>query len=173
MRSRSLISAVAFITAFAFSAAFAGLFIDKNAYQTKTNCFHYKIQTAAAITNFVQQDIRNGQKRESKLYGSLNEGFYPFTSWSIAEYAETVESYADDSGSMSYSHLPPDFQIKWREHMRAWRDYSNFLNRMKKHPHKLERERVHHLRYEYSREINKTWYEVLRVGRTYGAEVHY
>lgn len=172
MRSKVLISTVAFITAFAFSAAFAGLFIKGNINQTETGCFHYKSRTAAAITVFVRQDIRNGEKHESNFYGSFYEVFSPFSRWSIAEYAEIVEAYADESGSMSYSHLPPDFQKKWREHMRAWRDYSNFLNRVKKYPHKLERVKTHQLRYEYSNEINATWYDLLRIGRSYGAEVY-
>jgi hypothetical protein len=152
MRSKNILSIIAFITAFAFSSAFAFLFIDES--QTKND-----------IENLLRQDISNGRERFRRINDS---GRFPEKS-NYQRYAESVEHYADDSGSISYSHLPPDFQLRWNEHMRAWRDYSNYLNKTKNSS--LEDEDFYQDKNEYLVDINSTWYSVLRVGSKYCAEV--
>ena len=129
MRSKNILSIIAFITAFAFSSAFALLFIDKS--QTKNSLAALKVRnvecrqetvTKNAIENLLRQDVRIGQKRFWRIKNSRNLS----AESNYERYAEAVEEYADDSGKINYSHLPRDFQLKWNEHMRAWRDYSNF-----------------------------------------------
>jgi predicted N-acyltransferase len=82
--------------------------------------------------------------------------------------------YADKSGSMEADGLPQDFQIAWREHMKAWRDYADFLNEMKNSSARkmLSEEKLDALETKHSAEITNTWQEVLRIGRNYGAEVY-
>src|SRR5687768_2893439 len=124
MRSKHILSIFAFITAFVLSSAFAWLFIDKS--QTSNSFAAFEVRnvrcqqdsdTKRAIENLLQQDISNGRER---LWRS-NDSDHPSAKSPFEIYAEAVEHYADDSGSMRYSHLPRDFQIRWNEHMRAWR----------------------------------------------------
>ncbi len=153
MRSKNILSIIAFITAFAFSSAFALLFIDKS-------------QTQNAIENLLRQDVRIGQKRFWRIKNSRNlsaESYYE-------RYAEAVEEYADDSGKINYSHLPRDFQLKWNEHMRAWRDYSNYLNKVKNSSPSLD-EDFYIKEKEYSADISLTYFDVLRVASTHRVEV--
>lgn len=153
MRSKNILSIIAFITAFAFSSAFAFLFIDKS-------------PTKDAVESILRQDIRYGQERFWRINSSENLSAKSY----FESYAEAVEEYANDSGSLSYSHMPRDFQLKWNAHMRAWRDYSNYLNEVKNSSQSMN-EDFYDKQKVYSAEINLTYYDVLRVGRTYGIDV--
>lgn len=172
MRSKNILSIIAFITAFAFSSAFALLFIDKS--PTKNSLLTFKVRNVGcqqnaearnAIESLLQQDISNGRERFWRIKDSEHSSAKSY----YERYAESVEHYADDSGSISYSHLPRDFQLRWNEHMRAWRDYSNYLNKTKNSS--LENEDFYQDKNEYLVDINSTWYSVLRVGSKYCAEV--
>ena len=90
------------------------------------------------------------------------------------DYAGAVEKYVDDSSSMNTSSLPQDFRIEWREHMKAWRDYSDFLNRMKKSSNRdgLSAEEINAVDAAHSREITSTWQDVIRVSANYGANIY-
>lgn len=160
MRSKDILSIIVFVSAFVFSSAFASLFTE-----VRTGEFH--TDTKTSIENLLRQDIRNGRERLWRV----NNYRYSSEEANFARYAESVEKYADESGSMSYGHLPRDFQWKWRKHMKAWRNYSNFLNDVKHHPEDLKDEDVYRTRNELIYEINSTWFNVLRVGRKYGSEV--
>lgn len=161
MRSKNILSIVAFVAAFGLSAAFASLFISQNT------------ATAEAITAFILQDYANGDTRDEKIYDLRVNNPSDVNSVAFADYAEAMEGYVDDSSSMDANDLPRDFQAAWREHMKAWRDYSNFLNQsadisgrtacsLRKFKTKDNL---------LNREISRTWYEVLRIGRSYGADV--
>lgn len=173
MRSKDIVSIIAFISAFAVSAALASLFIDKSQY-TNYNIYtarnypvcQYGDQACKDILSFLLRDIRNGQTRQANYDYSLSEkgNVSP-------KYAETVAEYADASGSMNDSNLPSDFQSAWREHMSAWRDYSDFLNEVSEN--KIADEKFDRLEDKYIRDINKTWAAVLKIGRGYGASSPY
>ena len=172
MRSKHILSIFAFITAFVLSSAFAWLFIDKSqtassfvTFETRNVRCQQDTETQRAIEKLLQQDISNGRERLWRT----SDADHPSAKTPFERYAEAVEHYADDSGSMRYSHLPRDFQIRWNEHMRAWRDYSNYLNRSKNSS--SPDGDFYQDRNEYLVDINTTWYSVLRVGRKYCAEV--
>lgn len=174
MRSKDILSIVVFITAFVFSSAFASLFIDKS--QTNSGFSTFEIRNApcradvdakTAIEELLYQDIRNGRERLWRMDDYSNSSANSYYS----RYAVSVEKYAGDSGSMSYGHLPRDFQIKWRQHMRAWRDYANFLNKTKHSSHEFADSDFYRSSDEHIFDINSTWYDVLRVGRKYCAVV--
>ncbi len=183
MRNKTIISTAAFIIAFVFSAAFASLFIDKTEYQEyqldvnfdrkPTSCFkHSGNYTADKIEAFLKQDDRNGRTLDSKL-SQIYKGFRsPFASSSFPEYAESVSDYADKSGNMDTDNLPQEFQIAWREHMKAWRNYADFLDSMKNSSarRKIDEEKLVGFENEYNADINRTWYKVLRVSKEYGAD---
>ncbi len=183
MRIKTILPTTVFIFAFVFSTAFASLFASKSESQlnlgfgrTSTSCFKNRGNyTANKIALFVQQDIRYGNERDKRLYRLGKDYRPPFTgSSSFASFAEVVSKYADKSGNMEAGTLPPDFQIAWLEHMKAWRDYADFLNEMKNSSARrmLSEEQLDALETKHSDEITSTWQEVLRIGRSYGAEVY-
>ncbi|MDQ3711916.1 MAG: hypothetical protein M3388_06825 [Acidobacteriota bacterium] len=183
MRIKTILSIIVFIFAFVFSSVFASLFASKSESQlnlgfvgtTSTSCFKNRGNyTADKIALFVQQDIRYGNERDRKLY-RINKDFRPpFTDSSFADFAETVSKYADQSGSMEADKLPQDFQIAWLEHMKAWRDYADILNEMKNSSARkmVSEKQLDELETIHSAEITNTWHKVLRIGRSYGAEVY-
>lgn len=186
MRSKTILSIAAFIVAFAFSTAFAGLFIAKSAYQSvltvpasynrqPNSCFKNRGRyTADKIEVFISQDISNGSERSQRIF-TIDGDYRPaFMSSSFAEYADAVAEYADASGEMDESALPQDFQIAWRDHMKAWRDYADYLDAMKSRSarRELSPRDAYVAESHYGSDIDTTWYEVLRIGRTYGAEVY-
>jgi hypothetical protein len=179
MRSKTILSTAAFIVAFAASAAFASLFIIKtetapdyvpvSSYKS-TSCFKYRNNSTVAnkISALIRADKSNGDERRGEDVSP------PFTSSAFSDYAEAVEQYVDASSNMKTGDLPSDFQIEWREHMKAWRDYSDFLNRMKVTSNRAswsgaELEEIDNF---HSREINRTWQTVLQSGASYGADVY-
>ena len=181
MRSKTILSTAAFVLAFACSTAFASLFITTTHsewYEFQVNGFQYKnyrtkSPSADKISAFINQDKRNGIESDRTAYEMSAEGVSPFTSSSFPAYVSSVEQYVDASSSMKTRRLPNDFQLAWREHMKAWSDYSDFLNRIKKPSVRAawSEEDFTYADASYNREISRTWYEVLRIGRNYGADV--
>jgi len=185
MRSKTILSAAAFTLAFALSAAFASLFITKtqtasdyfqvNGHKS-TSCFkdHSKSVTADKISALIREDRNNGRERDRKTYRGAEDVHPLFTSSGFSVYAEAVEQYVDESSSMRTNDLPSDFQVEWREHMKAWRDYSDFLNRMKKSSNRnaFSEEELENTDDFHSREITRTWHLVLQSGRSYSANVY-
>lgn len=153
MRRKQILSIIAFITAFASSSAFALLFVDKSS-------------TKYAIETVLRQDVNYGQER---LWRISSGERLPAKSY-FKKYAEAVEEYADDAGSLNYGHLPREFQIRWNEHMRAWRDYSNYLNTVKNSSQSLD-EDFYRKQKEHTADINLTYFDVLRVGSRHGVDV--
>ena len=185
MRSKTILSIAAFIVAFAFSTAFAGLFIAKSAYQSvitvpanynrqPNSCFKNRGRyTADKIEVFISQDVSNGEERDRRLFNIDGDNRPSFMSSSFEEYADAVTEYAEASGSMDESTLPQELQTAWRAHMKAWRDYADYLDARKSSSvrTRLSDKAAYDLENHFNADISITWYEVLRVGRSYGAEV--
>ena len=184
MRSKTILSTVAFIVAFAASAAFASLFITKtqtvsdyvplNGYKS-TSCFKDPNNSTAArkISALIRADNSNGRERSKTAYRIGEDIRPPFTNAGFPEYAEAVQQYVAESSSMKSSDLPSDFQNVWNEHMTAWRDYSDFLNRMTKTSNRsaLSVQELENIDDFHTREIERTWQTVLQTGVSYGADV--
>ena len=153
MRSKHIAALIAFFLTFGFSAAFASLFIDRS---------------AADIQAFLLQDIRYGEERNYSRYHHSAEK-QPSSCWRSSKRVDPVAEYVNRSSSMDDSEFPQDFQSAWREHMQAWRDYSNFLQAKKSG--NLDYEDFHLSEDRYISEINFTWYKVLSVADKYGAKV--
>ncbi len=183
MRSKTILSIAAFTVAFVISAAFASLFISKSEQQSnfvitpsyntkKTSCFKNRGNrnyVADKIETVIKQDISHGRERGQKLYQIDEDFLAPSASSSFSEYAESVSEYVGSSENLSVEDTPRDFQKAWRKHMKAWRDYSDFLQLS---DNKNNIEDFDRADSRYGAEINSTWYEVLRVGRNYGAELY-
>ena len=184
MRSKTILSTAAFIVAFAASAAFANLFITKT--QTvsdyvpvsnykSTSCFkdRHKLVTANKISALIQEDNSNGRTKDKKSYRVDEKLRLSSDVSNFSEYADAVEQYVDDSSSIKVSDLPNDFQVEWRAHMKTWRDYSEFLDRMKESSNRevLSGEEIKEIDDFHSRKIDRTYQVVLQTGANYGANV--
>src|SRR5687767_5178840 len=128
---KSALSIVAFTVTFGVSVVLVGLLFGFPQTRTdytrtaKTSCFD---KSRNNIERFIDQDVRNGERRDSTL---RRLEFYSSEKISFSEYAEIITEYVDRSESMDDSEMPSDLQISWRRHMKAWRDYSDFLNENK------------------------------------------
>ena len=143
MNTKHITALVTFALTFAVSVTIAGFF------QVKVNS-----STAAKITQVLAQDIQNGTTRSYSYKESINE------------IAHMTQDYVDASHSIDTRGLPDDFQTAWNRHMQAWRIHSNFLNRLDY----VDAEAARRDSYNTG-EINRTWYEVLRIARQHGAKI--
>ena len=86
---------------------------------------------AVNVVELLRQDIRNGEVRRFEIYELFKEA-EASSEFSVEHYAEYVQEYVDKSQSMDDYDLPSDFRSAWRQHMKAWRDYSNFLEQIER-----------------------------------------
>lgn len=174
MRSKDIISIIAFTSAFAVSAAFASLFIDKSQYtnyniyavRTSPNC-QSKNPTCTEMLSLLVRDNINGVERSNRYDYSLG-GEQGNVS---PKYAETTAQYVEESSNMNDADLPSEFRAEWREHMQAWRDYSEFLNEVSQN--KIENEEFKKRDARYGYEIDKTYADVLKLAKKYGVNNAY
>ena len=174
MRSKTILSIAAFSIAFIVSAGFASLFIPADAYNYRaTSCFtnHFESSNSAAIRSLLVQDIRNGIKLDRIIYSQGLSDHHD--SVTFPDFVRVIEDYTDASNSLDDSRLPSEFRSAWRAHMKAWREYAVFLNEVEssRYGYKSESGNIAAQRVVYNAEINSTWEEVLRIGRTYNVNV--
>jgi hypothetical protein len=173
MKSKDILSIIAFISAFAVSAAFASLFTDKSQYnnyniyavRSNPNC-QDKNPTCTEMLSLLVRDNIIGAERQRSYDYSLSE-----TGNVSPKRAESVAEYADEASNMNVANLPSEFRTEWREHMQAWRDYSNFLNEVSQN--KIEDAEFSRLENRYLREINDSYDDVLKFAKTYGVNNEY
>jgi hypothetical protein len=167
--TRFIAGIIAFIGTFAVSVGLVWLFFGFPVKQT-TSTYTYsnhncRNRQAGALYSFLQRDISNGRERDVQSFPKNN-------GYSIKTHADSVAQYVEESGSMDASGFPREFQNAWREHMDAWRSYSEFLNERKNSSRtKVNGENLEKLENPYNTEINRTWDEVLRIARRHGADV--
>ena len=176
MKAKTILSIAAFFTAFAVSATLVSLFFPVNTTSDKaTSCFtnYSKSTTANAISAFVNQDVRNGNERDRTIRRLGINVNASFEDPSFADYAEIVESYVNASNGMDAGELPLNFRYAWRKHMKAWRDYSAFLNEVENSARwqNSDSEQFRQMESVHVREIEVTWHKVLRIARYHGADV--
>lgn len=168
MRIKSILSLIAFFTTFIFCVTLIGL--PKNNFYSRFSDANYSAQNRQNVRNFLWADINRGRQRNIE------------SSDDLVSLADSVESYVDEAQSSDDSNLPADLRAAWQQHMNAWREHSDFLNNVKASPDRLDSydlgnndlnlsDAEMQTYSNQSNEINRTWYEVLRVGRKYGAYV--
>jgi hypothetical protein len=152
--TRTITALIAFVATFIFSAGLVRIIfpapVVKYVYTERPRTFE---RSANEIESFLLQDIRNGESRQDYRY--------------TEDYSGEVMNYWQASSSMDASRFPQDFQNAWRLHMQAWGDYAQYLQGKKSSKSNYSCG----LEKRYNAEINRTWEEVLRIGRTYGANV--
>ena len=152
--TRIITALVAFVATFIFSAGLVRIIfpapVTKYVNVERTRTYQ---RSSNEIEQFLLRDISNGELRNDYRYAD--------------DYALEVMTYWEASSSMDASRFPQDFQNAWREHMQAWGDYAKYLQEKKA----SQRNYSCGLEKRYNAEINRTWEEVLRIGRTYGSNV--
>jgi hypothetical protein len=156
MRNKHIAALITFFVTFAFSSAFASLLIGETA--------------GGKITSIIIRDINNGEERNESRYrlNYLESDKSSLCSY-VARSAEYVTMYANKSGSMDASDLPIEFQYAWGEHMRAWRNYADFLQSVR--DYRTGKSDFDSREKEFIRDINSTWYRAIRIAEENGADV--
>ena len=146
MKTKNILHLVAFVLTFAVSVSVAGVV---KSFQG--------LSAGEKIANVLTVDINNGLTRRINYKNSINY------------VADKTDEYVSASENINVSGLPEDFQAAWQKHMNAWRIHANYLNERK-----YSRELIEDfdaVSANQSNEINRTWYEVLRVARENGAKI--
>ncbi len=152
--TRIITALVAFLATFIFSAGLVRMIfpapVVRYVYIERPRAFE---RSTNEIEQFLLRDIRNGDSRMDYKYSD--------------DYASAVMDYWAASSSMDASRFPQDFQNAWNLHMEAWGDYAKYLQDKKS----SKRNYSCGLEKRYNAEINRTWEEVLRIGRTHGSTI--
>jgi hypothetical protein len=156
--TRIITALVAFVATFIFSAGLVRIIfpapVVKYVYTERYTERPRAVERSSNdIESFLLRDISNGETRLD----------YTHTD----DYADAVMKYWKTSSSMDASAFPQDFQSAWSKHMQAWGDYANYLQDRKASKNSSSNGGDK----RYNAEINRTWEEVLRIGRTYGSNV--
>lgn len=194
MKFKSILSVAAFSAAFILSAALCSMFKVETKNRAAepviiaspisdyapTSCFGHRnhrsanISVASTIDALLKQDDANGRKHSAKTE-SMNLAEKPlFTAdeTSFSEYAAATAVYVEESGAMKDDGLPTEFQAAWRAHMKAWRDYADFLEALKTPEMRdaMDEDSFAQIDEQYSADIKQTYIEVLRVAAVEGAD---
>ncbi len=175
MKLKTFLSLATFALTFIFSANLASLFIELPSRQSvlvneRTFCNANKSENE--IFNLLRQDQLFGQERNKKYTASVTD-LKINPKKAIQTDFEITNEYVDASASLDDSDLPRDFQIVWRKHLKAWRDYTNFVYRSssKSTFTKNELQNYQSQLDELNSEITSTWIDVLDVGEIYYPEL--
>lgn len=166
---KSTLSIIAFTLTFGFSFVLVGLLFGfpqsgfDYSQRSQSRTFD---QTAFEMQRLIIQDELNGTKRDSSV---LKLDLTQQDKASVAKYSKQVDRYLIKSSSIDDSNLPDDFRAAWQNHMSAWKDYSEFLNERNETKVKMSNGEFSDLESKFDQEISRTWYETLRIARSYNA----
>ncbi|MEK7723642.1 MAG: hypothetical protein AAB336_04785, partial [Acidobacteriota bacterium] len=83
--------------------------------------------------------------------------------------AVRTNDYVSASENINVDGLPAEFQDAWQRHMQAWRNHTNYLN--EKRFDRGFNSNYDAISSDQINEINRTWWEVLRIARQNGAKI--
>ena len=175
MRIKYIAAIITFFATFGFSAFIALLFAAPRVYQVPpVSSSQYKPydgrcnkRLGEKIKDFLNQDKQNGAERHRYEYSDEGE---VISRLSLADQADSITLYAGQSSSMDASDFPRDFQAVWNEHMLAWSEYADFMQKAAKNK-RTTAEDLYQRENAYIDDINSTWEEVLDTGRSHGADL--
>ncbi len=156
MKTKHITALVTFVITFALSAFLVTLLRPPTVSQTRKVIVNRgcSYTNAQRITQLLQQDIANANiPREFSSHQS--------------SLAASTEYYVSASESLSYQDLPTDFQTAWQNHMRAWRNQVDLYNTFE--DDFSQDEETLKMSARNTEEINRTWWEVLRIAKKYGS----
>jgi hypothetical protein len=166
---KSTISIVAFTLTFGFSVVLVGLlfgFPQPSYDYAQTAQSGNSERSAYDIWRLISQDELNGTVRDSSV---LKMDLSGQDKVAITKYSKQVERYLIKSTSIDDSELPSDFRAAWQDHMEAWKNYSEFLSKRNESKTAISNEEFNNLETKYDQEISRTWFDTLRIARSYGA----
>lgn len=171
---KSVISIIAFTLAFGFSVVLVGLIFgfpqtENKAKVLEINSSHKRCQNQKqrGIESLLGQDVRNGDIRNIELQKVFRESDSTSYESVISDYSKLIGKYVDSSESINDSDVPSELRREWREHMKIWRDYSDFLNKTANSTEKMSNSEFSQLEDKYNAEISRTWYAVLDTAEDY------
>lgn len=147
MKTKHILHLVTFVLTFAVSVTVAGAVKSLRG-----------LSTGEKITNVLSQDINNGfsRRQQNCRRGNFNLAY-------------KTNEYVNASSNLDVSDLPSDFRIAWQNHMQAWRIHSNYLTEVRNSGDFDED--YDEVSSRQINEINRTWYEVIRIARIHGAVI--
>lgn len=158
MKTKHILALVAFVATFFLSSLLVSKILPKAlAYRQPQRVFSIRgcsVPTNQRITQLIQQDIDNTNNFRDNYPSGLG-------------LAARTENYVNASENLSYEDLPVEFQNAWLNHMRAWRKQANLYNTLESDD--VEDATIIRMRSRNSEEINRTWWEVLRIAKQNGA----
>jgi hypothetical protein len=161
---RTVFGIIAFATTFIVSVAVMGvIFPTQTSSLAPVATRHRKScgnDLAKKLEAFIERDKSNGETREYAILRGKTVS---------PSAAESVKIYWESSSAMDAGDFPRDFRVAWNDHMKAWYEYSEFVNARKGktvNPTAFESESE-----RLDAEITRTWNIVLSSARKYGADV--
>lgn len=148
MKTKHITALLVFVLTFTSSAALAGFF------RVESDTTVY-LSDADKISALLIQDIENGRQRNFEMADA------------DTDYAFSTLDYVENSEAINDSDLPQDFQNAWHAHMNAWHKHANYLAKIEDEDETSEDVTIS----RNISEINRTWWEVLRVARRHGATI--
>ena len=161
---------IAFAVTFGTSTALTGLFVEKRQPLITIAGTNHDVQTQQRILALLRQDISNGEDRIDN-YSQVAEFWEMSSPDRLNIYSKAVSEYSNQSGSIDDTNLPRDFQRAWRQHMKAWHDYSIYLEQLKKSAasQKMTDDEIDERLNDRDDLINRTWYRALAIASRYDA----
>ncbi len=171
---RIILGIIAFTLTFGLSASLVGLLFGfpKHNVRHFTSKHTHNSAHKHNIRRLLRRDVfRNGETRDHKVTRLYAEfGSYDAL-YQNSEYRKAISDYHRKSSSMKDSHLPEDFKYAWREHMKAWKNQANYLEDLQSKSLDGEIESASKNYSDNSRQINRTWDQVLRIAQRYGVGI--
>ncbi len=171
--SRTVYGLIAFAVAFVFSAGLVRILfpapyvpvvqvapLPVREYSCDRRKHPKKPKLASRLEQFIDQDKSNGDDRSTDLV----DGNLVSATW-----ADSVSDYYETSSSMNTDAFPRDFVEAWNAHMKAWKNYSDYLELNR--DRRVDPDVFNAKQRAYNKEISKTWDVVIRLARENGADV--
>ncbi len=167
---KTILGIIAFTLTFGLSAGLVGLLFGFPQYEAKSYSHnHYNSAYKYKIKKLLKRDIRNGDVRNRRIYKLEAEGLRsPIYK---TEYSDAINEYYEASSSMNDANLPEDFKYAWREHMDAWKAQAIYVKSLQGEAVEDELDTAVRNYADNTREINETWYQVLRIAERYGLDI--
>ncbi len=170
---RIILGSAAFILTFGFSVSLIGLLFGFPAPSQPTYLkLNENTRVAKNIERFLRRDVHvNGNFRHRQIRRIPGYRVMPEIELMRHEnYGSAYARYVYRSSKMNDAGLPRDFQYAWRNHMSAWRKQSDFINTLNDGEY-LSEGVIRSTTSANSREINRSWDQVLRIAQRYGVRI--
>lgn len=168
---KNILGIIAFTLTFGLSAGLVGVLFGfpQPQHNSYVSTVRHNSVYQGKISRLLSRDVSNGDARE-KAYYEFYEGDTE-SLYKNDEYRQAVNEYYISSSSLNDSAIPEDFRYAWREHMKAWKDQAEYLNSIQNDSYGKNDKTTAENYTDNTVEINRTWFQVLRIASRYGVEI--